>query len=86
MVRTTAQVAYPARHAGDQGQRHAGRRVLSSTDIGHYVALKEKGLLEKYVPDNAAKVLDVYKNYDPDGYYCVTSAGLIAHRLQHRQG
>jgi iron(III) transport system substrate-binding protein len=30
------------------------------------------------VPDNGAKVLDVYKNYDPDGYYTVTSAGLIA--------
>ena len=33
--------------------------------------------MEKYVPDNAGKVLDVYKNYDPDGYYFVTSAGMI---------
>ena len=40
--------------------------VLSSTDIGHYVALKEKKLLERYVPDNAGKVIDVYKNYDPE--------------------
>src|SRR5437660_8458462 len=52
--------------------------VFSSTDIGHYVALKEKSLLEKYVPENASKVIDVYKNYDPDGFYTVTSAGLIA--------
>jgi iron(III) transport system substrate-binding protein len=52
--------------------------VLSSTDIGHYVALKEKNLLEKYMPENASKVIDVYKNYDPDGFYTVTSAGLIA--------
>ena len=27
--------------------------------------------------DLGHKVLDVYKNYDPDGYYFVTSAGLI---------
>src|ERR1700736_1714391 len=52
--------------------------VLSSTDIGHYVYMKEKGLLEKYVPDNAAKVLGIYKNYDPDGHYFVTSAGMMA--------
>ena len=51
--------------------------VFSSTDIGHYVELKAKDLLEKYVPDNASKVLDIYKNYDPDGYYFVTSAGMI---------
>jgi iron(III) transport system substrate-binding protein len=39
--------------------------------------LKANGALEKYIPDNAGKVLDVYKNYDPDGYYFVTSAGMI---------
>ena len=52
--------------------------VLSSTDVGHYAYLKEKSLLENYVPDNSERVLDIYKNYDPDGNYHVTSAGMIA--------
>jgi iron(III) transport system substrate-binding protein len=76
VVRTTAQVAYQRL---TQEQRAGAMQVdvFSSTDIGHYVALKEKSLLEKYVPDNSSKVIEVYKNYDPDGFYTVTSAGLI---------
>ena len=77
VVRTTAQVAYQ-RLTQEQKAGAMQVDVLSSTDIGHYVALKDKNLLEKYVPDNAGKVIDVYKNYDPDGFYTVTSAGLIA--------
>src|SRR3954462_8614036 len=76
VVRTTAQVAYQRL---TQEQRAGAMQVdvFSSTDLGHYVALKEKSLLEKYVPENASKVIDVYKNYDPDGFFTVTSAGLI---------
>jgi iron(III) transport system substrate-binding protein len=77
VVRTTAQVAYQ-RLTQEQKAGAMQVDVFSSTDIGHYVALKEKSLLEKYVPDNSSKVIEVYKNYDPDGYYTVTSAGLIA--------
>ena len=77
VVRTTAQVAYQ-RLTQEQKAGAMQVDVFSSTDIGHYVALKEKSLLEKYAPDNASKLIDVYKNYDPDGYYTVTSAGLIA--------
>jgi iron(III) transport system substrate-binding protein len=77
VVRTTAQVAF--QRVSQEVKAGAMQvDVLSSTDIGHYVYLKEKGLLEKYVPDNASRVLGVYQNYDPDGYYTVTSAGLIA--------
>ncbi len=76
VVRTTAQVAF--QRVSQEIKAGAMQvDVLSSTDIGHYVYLKSKGLLDKYVPENAAKVLDVYKNYDPDGFYHVTSAGLI---------
>src|SRR5262249_1471663 len=76
-VRTTAQVAF--QRASQEIKAGAMQvDVLSSTDIGHYVYLKEKKLLEKYVPENAAKVLDIYKNYDPDGNYFVTSAGMMA--------
>src|SRR5204863_138905 len=76
VVRTTAQVAYQRL---TQEQRAGAMQVdvFSSTDLGHYVALKEKSLLEKYVPENAGKLIDVYKDYDPDGFYTVTSAGLI---------
>jgi iron(III) transport system substrate-binding protein len=77
VVRTTAQVAYQ-RLTQEQKAGAMQVDVFSSTDIGHYVALKEKGLLEKYAPDNASRLIDAYKNYDPDGYYTVTSAGLIA--------
>jgi iron(III) transport system substrate-binding protein len=77
VVRTTAQVAYQ-RLTQEQRANAMQVDVFSSTDLGHYVALKEKSLLEKYVPDNAGKLIDVYKNYDPDGFFTVTSAGLIA--------
>jgi iron(III) transport system substrate-binding protein len=75
-VRTTAQVAF--QRVSQEVKAGAMQvDVLSSTDIGHFVYLKDKGLLEKFVPDNGAQVLDIYKNYDPDGFYHVTSAGLI---------
>jgi len=76
VVRTTAQVAF--QRVSQEIKAGAMQvDVFSSTDIGHYVYLKEKKLLEQFVPENASKVLDVYQNYDPDGYYFVTSAGLI---------
>ena len=76
VVRTTAQVAFQ-RVSQELKAGAMQVDVLSSTDIGHYVYLKEKKLLEKFAPENAAKVLDIYKGYDPDGFYYVTSAGLI---------
>lgn len=76
VVRTTAQVAF---QRVTQEVRASAMQVdvLSSTDLGHYVSLKEKNLLERYVPENAAKAIDVYKNSDPDGLFYVTAAGLI---------
>jgi len=76
VVRTTAQVAFQ-RVAQELKAGAMQVDVFSSTDIGHYVYLKDKKLLEKYVPESSTKVLDIYKGYDPDGYYFVTSAGLI---------
>lgn len=76
VVRTTAQVAF--QRVSQEIKASAMQvDVLSSTDIGHYVYLKDKGLLDKFVPENAAQVHDVYKNYDPDGFFHVTSAGMI---------
>ena len=54
VVRTTAQVAYQRL---TQEQRAGAMQVdvFSSTDIGHYVALKEKNLLEKFVAERDLK-------------------------------
>ena len=76
VLRTTAQVAYQ-RITQEIKASAIQCDVFSTTDIGHAVTLKSMHQFEKYVPDNASKVLDVYKNYDPDGYYFVTSAGMI---------
>jgi iron(III) transport system substrate-binding protein len=76
VLRTTAQVAYQ-RVTQELRAGAIQCDVFSSTDIGHSVELKAEGAFEKYTPENAGKVLDIYKNYDPDGYYFVTSAGLI---------
>ncbi|GAC1337971.1 MAG: hypothetical protein NVSMB20_14160 [Bradyrhizobium sp.] len=76
VLRTTAQVAYQ-RVTQELNASAVQCDVFSSTDIGHYVELKAKGAFEKYVPENSSKVLDIYKGFDPDGYYFVTSAGLI---------
>lgn len=76
VVRTTAQVAF---QRVSQEIRAGAMQVdvLSSTDMGHYIYLKDKKLLEQYTPVNAAKLLDIYKGFDPDGYSHVTSAGMI---------
>jgi iron(III) transport system substrate-binding protein len=76
VLRTTAQVAYQ-RVTQEIKASSIQCDVLSSTDLGHSVELKAKGAFEKYVPENSSKVLDIYKNYDPDGYFFVTSAGMI---------
>jgi iron(III) transport system substrate-binding protein len=76
VLRTTAQVAY---QRITQEIKASGIQcdVFSSTDLGHSVELKARGAFEKYIPDNSSKVLDIYRGYDPDGYYFVTSAGMI---------
>ena len=77
VVRTTSQVAF--QRVSQEIKAGAMQvDVLGTSDIGHFVSLKEKGLLEKYVPENAAKLLGVYKDFDPDGTFFVTSSGMIA--------
>src|SRR5215217_5372455 len=49
VVRTTAQVAYQ-RLSQDIQANVANCDVFGSTDVGHYVQLKERKLLMKYVP------------------------------------
>jgi len=75
-VRTTAQVAFQ-RVTQELKAGAMQVDVLSTTDIGHCVYLKDKQLLVKYVPENLKGVIDVYKNLDPDGFYHTTSAGMV---------
>jgi iron(III) transport system substrate-binding protein len=75
-VRTTAQVAF--QRVSQEIKAGAMQvDVLSSTDLGHLAYFKDKNLLDKYAPENADKLIEIYRNYDPDGFYQVTSAGLI---------
>lgn len=76
VVRTTGQVAF-ARLSQDIRANTAQCDVFSGTDIGHAVSLKEQELLMHYVPENAAKVIDAYKDADPDGYYHTTNVNLF---------
>ncbi len=76
IIRTTAQVAFQRLNQDIQaGVQQCD--VISTTDLGHYSYLKSKDLLTQYTPENAAKVSEVFKDLDPDGYFHVTSAGAI---------
>src|SRR5438045_3697026 len=74
VVRTTAQVAYQ-RLTQDIKNNQTNCDVFSSTDIGHYVRLKAEGRLDKYTPETAGKIVEAFRNIDPDGFYHTTSAG-----------
>ncbi len=73
VVRTTAQVAYQ-RLSQDIQSNTANCDVFGSTDMGHYVQLKEKKLLLKYVPAAQAGIDARFRDIDPDGYFHTTSA------------
>ena len=76
VVRTTAQVAYQ-RLLQDLKNNQVACDVFSSTDVGHDVRLKAEGKFEKYIPETASKILPEFQNFDSDGYYHTTSAGLV---------
>lgn len=76
VVRTTAQVAFQ-RLSQDMRARVQNCDVFSSTDIGHFLTLKEDGRLEKFSPDNLAHVIPSLRGLDPDGFFHTTSIGTI---------
>lgn len=76
-VRTTAQVAYQRLQQDIQANVPVAS-VFSSTDVSHFPALKEKGLLLPYKPRNVELMVDSLKAYnDKDGQYWVTAAALM---------
>ena len=75
-IRLTAQVAYQ-RLVQDLKNNVPNCDVFSSTDLGHFVALKAQSKLLKYVPENASKIAPAFQNIDADGFFHVTTAGLV---------
>src|SRR5690606_31596135 len=76
VVRTSAQVAYQ-RLNQDLQAGVANCDVFASTDIGHFIDLKQRKLLMKFQPESHKKFDSRFSNYDPDGYYTATGASLI---------
>lgn len=76
VVRTTAQVAFQ-RLSQDLRARVQNCDVFSSTDLGHYIRLKDDGAFEKYVPENIQHVIPTVREIDKDGFYHTTSLGTV---------
>jgi iron(III) transport system substrate-binding protein len=77
VIKATAQVSFQ-RLSQDLKAGQVQSDVFSSTDVSHFVTLKERGEMEKYVPENAGKVVEAFRNIDADGFYHVTWTGLVA--------
>jgi iron(III) transport system substrate-binding protein len=76
VIRTTAQVAYQ-RLVQDLKNATPQCDVFSSTDIGHDEALKAAGKLAHYESENAGALSPEFLNFDKDGFYYPTAAGLV---------
>ena len=50
--------------------------TVSHTPI-EIARLKAEGKFDKYIPENAPKIDPAFRNFDPDGYYHPTAAGLV---------
>jgi iron(III) transport system substrate-binding protein len=76
VVRTTTQIAYQ-RLIQDLHENAPQCDVYSTTDVGHYVALKQQGRLARYRPENAAALSPEFQNFDPDDTYFPTYSGMV---------
>ncbi|MEJ0068109.1 MAG: extracellular solute-binding protein [Pseudomonadota bacterium] len=75
MIRTTGQVAYQ-RLMLELKNNSPHCDVLSSTDISHYAALKARGALARYAPENAAGLAPAFDGLGEAGLYYPTTATL----------
>ncbi len=76
VIRTTAQVAFQ-RLSQDLRSNVQQCDVFSSTDLGHYGFLKDKGLLMQFKPESASKAHKAFQDLDPDSFFHTTAAGLV---------
>lgn len=58
----------------DVKMRAARADVVSTATTGHFIDLKEHGLLTQYVPENLSKVDPIFRDYGDDHYYFATEA------------
>jgi iron(III) transport system substrate-binding protein len=75
VIRTTGQVAYE-RLQQELKNKSPQCDVFSSTDIAHYPALKARGALANYVPQNVGELAPAFHGLGEDGYYYPTIASL----------
>jgi iron(III) transport system substrate-binding protein len=76
VVRTTAQVAYQ-RLNQDLKAGTPNCDVFTSTDLAHYVDLKGRNLLLKYLPAAVAQQDKRVQNMDPDSYFHASSCFMM---------
>lgn len=76
-IKATAQVSFQ-RLLLDLKAGQSQADVLSTTDVSHFQQLKKMDALVQYTPENAAEMIETFRNIDPDGYYHTTLVGLIA--------
>ncbi|MCP3476769.1 extracellular solute-binding protein [Bradyrhizobium sp. CCGUVB1N3] len=76
VVRATAQVAYQ-RLSQDIQANVANCDVFASTDMGQYVALKERGQLMPYKPRSIEEIDPRFLGVDPDNAYQVVGATTV---------
>lgn len=76
VVRTTAQVAYQ-RLNQDLKAGTPNCDVFTSTDLAHYVDLKGRDLLLKFLPAAVARQDKRVQNMDPDGYFHASSCFMM---------
>lgn len=77
VVRTTAQVAYQ-RLSQDIQSNVANCDVFATTDIGHCVSLKQRGLLMSYRPQGVDQIAQVFRDVDKDAQFHTTAATFVA--------
>ena len=76
VVRTTAQVAFQ-RLNQDLKAGTPNCDVFTSTDLAHYVDLKGRNLLLKYLPAAVARQDKRVQNMDPDAYFHASSCFMM---------
>jgi iron(III) transport system substrate-binding protein len=77
VVRTTAQVAYQ-RLSQDIQANVPNCDVFATTDIGHCVSLKQRGLLLSFRPKGVEEIAPIFRDVDKDGQFHTTSATFVS--------
>ena len=76
VVRATAQVIYQRLQQDiKNGVRNCD--VFETTDVGHYVDLKKRKLVAKYVPEASKDLYPDFRDLDPEGYFQIIGSSMM---------